>query len=172
MTSALSPSGEVLVLVAGLLGWAGTVHWPVIASGVRMAVVRSEEWEWHRGPGGGWLVGCIVPGATRATVAAASLWAGYLPRAVLMPEELDMLGIQVDAAILDVGLVCGWQQPRLLAAAGPVVPSALTRTATTDARWDRLVHSVLGAPTVEPPQHQRTITTRCSARWGVGRKLT
>lgn len=143
-TGTQEPLPEVLIAAAELLGWVGTVHWPVIACGVRMAVVSDSEANWHAGPSGAWAVGCIVPGLQGA-VARASLWAGYMPRAALIPEESDALSIQVDAAILDVGVVSGWRRPRLLLKAGPTVRSPMFESAVPDRRWARLVDSVLTA---------------------------
>jgi len=69
------------------------------------------------------LLGCLVgDDDVAAAMRAASLLAGYAPRAVLVGEKEDLTAITVDAALLDQGIVIIQNgHMRLLAEAGPRV---------------------------------------------------
>jgi hypothetical protein len=51
------------------------------------------------------LMGCLILGSGSSATAQASLFAGYSPRAVLVPDRGDVLGVLVEAALLDQGVV-------------------------------------------------------------------
>ena len=69
------------------------------------------------------LTGCLVAGLSpRTAVRDASMLAGYAPRAVLVPDDEDILGLLADAALLDQGVVLyGAADVNVLAHAGPRV---------------------------------------------------
>lgn len=51
------------------------------------------------------LVGCLVPGRGCDAIARASMLSGYAARAVLVPDQDDIVQLLVDAALLDQGVV-------------------------------------------------------------------
>lgn len=70
------------------------------------------------------MAGVLVAGtAGTDPTGRASLFAGFCPRAVLVPESSDLLPIQVDAALLDQGVVTvsADDSTTLMSPAGPVV---------------------------------------------------
>lgn len=120
-----------------LLGWHGEVHGPVEFGGVRfVAVIGHDEFG---APGGGWLQGCLVSvGKPREAVQDASLLAGYSPRAVLLRDPEDTVGLQLETALLDQGAVIETDgELMLLSKPGPTTPSPLQvgDVWRTDARW-------------------------------------
>ena len=88
------------------------------------------------------LAGCLVVAQNPQRAARdASLLAAYAPRAVLVPDACDVLGLLVDAAVLDLGVVCqGAGGMRLLMHAGPRVVGG-----EMDAREWELLERVYGA---------------------------
>lgn len=127
------PTQHELQTVSEALGWLGTcvgpirqmgtVVWPVITltgneydgcvpATVDVDISRVE------------LVGCLVVGeATASLVSAASLFAGYAPRAVVVTGQVP-LDVIVDAAVLDQGVVAvSVSGPEVLSLAGPRVHS-------------------------------------------------
>ena len=69
------------------------------------------------------LLGCLIADDDAASaMRAASLLAGYAPRAVLIQDKEDLTALTVDAALLDQGIVVIQDgRLRLLAEAGPRV---------------------------------------------------
>jgi hypothetical protein len=110
------------------------------------------------------LLGCLV-GDDDATAAmrAASLLAGYAPRAILVRDKEDLTALAVDAALLDQGIVIIHNgHLRLLTEAGPRVTGL-----GFDAREWELLETVYAAwlagtnPTCPGPAlHQWSTATR------------
>lgn len=135
---------RVLAEAARVLGWSGQLRWPVVHYRTHFAMVCDPTLDPAAGPGGGWLIGCLRPGRDAAAVRRMSLLAGYARRAVVMPDNNEVLAALVDATVLDVGLVVAGQ---LLSPPGPVVPSNWTRPdASPDPRWLAFAAAVLTAP--------------------------
>ena len=135
---------QVLAEAARVLGWRGQLRWPVVYLRTQFAAVCDPSADPAAGPAGGWLIGCLRPGRDAAAVRRVSLLAGYARRAVVLPDNSEVLAALVDATVLDVGLVVAGQ---LLAPAGPVVASAWTQPAATpDRHWLAFAAAVLTAP--------------------------
>lgn len=138
---------ETVVSAVRMLGWRGEVRGPVNFAGVRFVSVSTDEP--IGAPGAGWLIGCVVPGVeARTAVQAASLLAGYSPRAVLVRECADVVDLQLETALLDQGAVLDSDgELTLLSEPGPVVPSPLQDVDTwqTDATWLSLHEAITSA---------------------------
>lgn len=69
------------------------------------------------------IAGVLVAGSLRSRpTQRASVFAGYCPRAVLVPRGRDLLSLQIDAAILEQGVVVVTEDgARKLSDAGPKV---------------------------------------------------
>ncbi len=182
-----------VVQAVRLLGWLGQVAGPVRFGGLRLWAVADLDLAEHdrrlrrglgpivdremlerrldeaaRKPGEIGLplrlAGCLVVAQNpQSATQDASLLAAYAPRAVLVPDVCDVLGLLVDAAVLDQGVVCqGPGGMRLLAHAGPRVVGG-----DVDAReWElleRVYDALLGAPTSRsdhPTEPVRTTASR------------
>jgi hypothetical protein len=70
------------------------------------------------------IAGALVAGDIRSKpTERASLFAGYCPRAVLIPDGRGVLPVQIDAAVLDQGVVVFANDSLYkLSDAGPTVP--------------------------------------------------
>jgi hypothetical protein len=135
---------RTLAEAAQVLGWKGQLRWPVVHVRTHFAVVCDAGVDPAAGPAGGWVIGCLRPGREAAAVRRCSLLAGYARRAVVMPDNPEVLAALIDATVLDVGLVVAGQ---LLAPAGPVVPSHWTRPGVpADPSWLAFAAAVLTAP--------------------------
>ena len=138
---------DAVMTAIELLDWHGEVRGPVEFGGVRfIAVIGHERFG---PPGDGWLRGCLVSmGRPRETVRAASLLAGYTPRAVLLREPDDTVGLQLETALLDQGAVIEADgELTLLSKPGPAVASPLQvgDAWRTDARWLSLWNAISSA---------------------------
>jgi hypothetical protein len=128
------PGLRELQLASEALGWRGTCVgpvrqlgtwvWPVVATPEGCTVEFAEnrdgiEASGDRGPEVD-LVGCLVVGeAARELLEAASLFAGYASRAIVVPDGAS-LDVMVDAAVLDQGVVAlGANGVTVLSEAGP-----------------------------------------------------
>lgn len=143
-------SDVCIVDAAEALGWRGEVRWPVQAHGVTFAAVCGAAGV--GGPGSGWLAGCLVVSRDQtAAVQAASLLAGYSPRAVLVSDPQDVVDLQMQAALLDQGAVVV-QDADVVAVSSPgdVVPSPLQVDDAWkfDEGWLELQHAVGSAPLI------------------------
>lgn len=124
----MMPDRATLVDAASKLGWRGEVIGPVSFGGVTFWAVCDESGtdasvgddELQRR-----LSGCLFGGSSgEALVHDASLLAAYAPRAVVVDDDADVIGLLVDAAVLDQGVVAvGAQGVRVLSTAGPRVAS-------------------------------------------------
>lgn len=102
-----SPSAGVVASAATALGWSG-IPVPIRLCGesvwaiaARVAPEDAEEWDYPVS-----VSGVLVAGTARSDpTPRASLFAGFCPRAVLVPEGSDLLAIRVNAALLDQGIV-------------------------------------------------------------------
>lgn len=120
-----SPSVAVVADAGAALGWSGTP--------VRVRLCGEEAWAIAAlaGPGDaddcGYPVrvaGVLVAGtASRDPTPRASLFAGFCPRAVLVPERSRLLRIRLNAALLDQGIVtvAADDSTSVLSPAGPAV---------------------------------------------------
>lgn len=135
---------RVLGDAARVLGWQGQLRWPVVYLRCHFAMICDPAIDPATGPAGGWLLGCLRPGRDAAAVRRCSILAGYARRAVVMPDNPEVLAALVDATYLDVGLVVAG---KVLAPAGPVVPSTWTRRGVPpDPAWLAFAAAVLTAP--------------------------
>lgn len=120
-----SPSAGVVASAATALGWSGMPVpirlcgervWAIAA---RVAPEDAEEWDYPVS-----VSGVLVAGTARSDpTPRASLFAGFCPRAVLVPEGSDLLAIRLNAALLDQGVVtvASDGSTSLLSPAGPIV---------------------------------------------------
>ena len=150
MSQELVQAGEAAEAVR-LLGWGACAVGPVEFGGVRFwAGVRvdraehahriraslgpvlerhvlAEHLEQRQGARAIWpvvrLLGCVVrDDDAAAAMRAASLLAGYAPRAILVRDKEDLTALAVDAAFLDQGIVVSQSgRLRLVTEAGPRV---------------------------------------------------
>lgn len=136
-----NPPAAVCAQAVDRLGWAGDVAGPVDVFGVRfLAVVRIGEDPWDGEIPDLTVVGCLfTTGGVSALQREASLVAAYAPRAVLVPEGGAGLAAQVDAAILDQGLVSYDRsgEIRVLVPAGP-----RSWTGAVQPREERFIRSI------------------------------
>lgn len=129
------PELRELQLVSEALGWRGacvgpvrqlgTWVWPVVAMPDGCTVESPEnrdgnEASGHREALEVDLVGCLVVGDVASELLeAASLFAGYASRAIVIPDGVS-LDVMVDAAVLDQGVVAvGVNRVTVLSEAGP-----------------------------------------------------
>lgn len=93
------------------------------------------------------IVGTIVSGPAMSSVAVrASVFAGYSPRAVLVPDGPGVLEVQVAAAMLEQGVVVASDGGvRLLSPAGPMQAGVAGAAEAAQRRLSELVHSNLAA---------------------------
>lgn len=141
------PDMEAVADAAALLGWSGV---PV---GIRMC--GSDAWaiaSFTASSGEGAatgpsiaIAGVLVTGDARSKPAArASVFAGYCPRAILVPDGRDVLSLQMEAAVLDQGVVvAGETGRRKLSDAGPTVVGPAGTNAAAQRDFAERVHSRL-----------------------------
>ncbi len=93
------------------------------------------------------IVGAIVAGPARSNVAVrASVFAGYSPRAVLVPDGPGVLEVQVAAAMLEQGVVIASSDGvRLLSPAGPTKAGVAGVAENARRRLSERVHANLAA---------------------------
>lgn len=93
------------------------------------------------------IVGAIVAGPAKSSVVVrASVFAGYSPRAVLVPDGSGVLEVQVAAAMLEQGVVvASGNGVRLLSPAGPVQPGVADAAESAQRRLSERVHANLAA---------------------------
>lgn len=89
------------------------------------------------------LLGCLVREYDAAqALRQASLLAGYAPRSVLIDETDDVLGVMVDASLLDQGVIVRRSSGQLEVVAGP---GPRVHGSGLDARELGLLETVYGA---------------------------
>jgi hypothetical protein len=131
----MNPTKEAtVVLAAKALGWMGDP--------VRVRMCGESAWAIAAfsadADGGATITGVLVAGAPETNpTARASVFAGFCPRAVLVSDGPGVLSVQMDAAVLDQGVVVVRHDGRVdvLSMAGPRV----TQPGTGETGYRRLV---------------------------------
>lgn len=127
------PDHEVVERAAASLGWAGEPvpvrfcgedAWAIASLTSAGAMAESAVGESRPATSAVEISGVIIAGTAGSTVAIrASVFAGYSPRAVLVPDGPEVLQVQVAAAMLGQGVVVASATGvRLLSAAEPTQP--------------------------------------------------
>lgn len=141
------PDVKAVADAAASLGWEGV---PV---GIRMC--GSDAWAIASlapspavGASGGLpvaIAGVLVVGDARSKpTERASVFAGYCPRAILVPSGRDVLSMQMDAAVLDQGVVVAAKTgTRKLSDAGPTVANPTGVDASAQQEFAERVYSSL-----------------------------
>lgn len=95
--------------------WAGESAWAIASLEPGQPAAPSSAVE---------IAGVVVTGTAGSRPAQrASVFAGYCRRAVLIPDDGDVLPVQVEAAVLDQGVVvAGRDGTRMLSAPGAARP--------------------------------------------------
>lgn len=132
-----SPDKATVVLAAEALGWIGA---PVQVrmcgeTGWAIAAFSADA------DSPATVAGVLVTGAPGTNpTARASVFASFCPRAVLVPDGPGVLSVQMDAAVLDQGVVVVRDDGHVeaLSTAGPRV----TRHGTGDTGYRRLLEQV------------------------------
>jgi hypothetical protein len=119
--------------VGNALGWEFDGCVELTAHGHRLVAFVTEE-PGHDSDGVQWLpepavalagVVLIGSGSAQRLVAAASEFAGYCARAVLIPTDAVRPEVLALAAMVDVGVVADGAAPRVLCPAGTRMPGAV-----------------------------------------------
>jgi hypothetical protein len=118
--------------VGKALGWEYDSCVELIARGHKLVAFVAEdpcersEGQWLPSPAVA-LVGVVLlgGGSARKLVAAASEYAGYCARAVLIPNDAVRSEMLALAAMVDVGVVVDGSAPRVLCPAGTRVPGSV-----------------------------------------------
>ncbi len=120
-------------VVGNALGWDFDCCVELIAHGHRLIAFVTEAPQ-HDADGIRWLpapavvlsgVVLLGSGSAQRLVAAASEFAGYCARAVLIPNDAVRSEVLALAAMVDVGVVADGATPRVLCPAGTRVPGAV-----------------------------------------------
>lgn len=140
-----------LEAVGNALGWEFDGCVELVARGHRLVAFVTEEpgddsdvTQWLPSPAVS-LAGVVLlgSGSSQRLVVAASEFAGYCARAVLIPNEAVRSEVLALAAIVDVGVVADGVAPRVLCPAGTRVPGAVFSIS----EWELLdqVHQALAS---------------------------
>lgn len=147
---------------AAALGWAGVPVQVRFGGEDAWVIAGLTDAVWHEFAQGGRstrvevssvgvsavrIIGAIVTGPASSKVAVrASVFAGYSPRSVLVPDGPGVLEVQVAAAMLEQGVVvASGGGVRLLSPPGPMQPGAVAAAEAAQRRLCERVHANLAA---------------------------
>lgn len=116
--------------------WAGENAWAIASWALNLPATSGASIR---------IAGVMVTGSTRnRPTQRASVFAGYCRRAVVIPEGRGVLPVQMEAAVLDQGVVVvGPDGTRMLSAPGAVQPGASDSEASARGAFAEHVYAAL-----------------------------